>query len=69
MYNVICRFADLQDESHVYEVGDTYPRDGYEPTLKRIRELSGKKNKIGQPLIKEIPEEIPAVEIMTEPEM
>ena len=69
MYKVICRFADLQDESHVYEVGDIYPREGHEPSLKRIRELSGKKNKIGEPLIKEVEEEVPAEEIMAEPEV
>lgn len=68
MYKVICRFADLQDESRIYEVGDIYPREGFEPSLKRIRELSGKKNKIGVPLIEEIPEEIPKKEIMAEPE-
>ena len=53
MYRVICRFADLQDGSHIYEVGDMYPREGYEPALKRIRELLGDKNKIGAPLIEE----------------
>lgn len=68
MYKVICRFADLQDENHVYEVGDVYPREGHEPSLKRIRELSGKKNKIGQPLIEEIVEEAVAEDIMAEPE-
>lgn len=51
MYKVICRFADLQDSSTIYEVGDTYPREGYEPAAERIVELSGSKNKIGKPLI------------------
>ncbi len=67
MYKVICRFSDLQDEGHIYEVDDLYPREGHEPTLKRIRELSGKKNKIGVPLIEEIIEET-TEEIMPEPE-
>lgn len=67
MYKVICRFADLKDEEHVYEVGDIYPRDGHEPSLKRIRELLGSKNKIGVPLIEEVVEEIDTTEIMAEP--
>lgn len=53
MYKVIVRFMDLQDNSHVYEIGDVYPREGLEPTLGRIRELAGKNNKIGVPLIEE----------------
>ncbi len=54
MYEVIYMFMDLQDNDHVYAVGDKYPREGYEPTLARIRELSGEENKIGKQLIKEI---------------
>lgn len=67
MNKVIYKFKDLEDNGYIYEVGDTYPREGYEPTLKRIRELSGKKNKIGQPLIEAVVEET-TEEIMTEPE-
>ena len=54
MYKVICRFADLQDESHVYEVGDTYPRKGVKPSEERISELMGDSNKIGRPLIEKV---------------
>lgn len=54
MYKVILRFADLQDSSHVYEVGDTYPREGVKPTQKRISELLGASNKIGAPLIEKV---------------
>ena len=57
MYKVICRFADLQDDSHVYEVGDIYPRKGSDPSFDRIRELASDSNKIGKPLIEEIKEE------------
>ena len=57
MYKVICRFADLKDDNHVYEVGDIYPREGSDPSFDRIRELAGSENKIGQPLIEEIKEE------------
>ena len=51
-YTVIYRFMDLQDFNHIYEVGDEYPRNGSETTSSRIKELAGKENKIGKPLIK-----------------
>lgn len=54
MYKVIKLFTDLQDGGHRYEVGDEYPRKGYEPTEERIAELSGRANKQGAPLIKAI---------------
>lgn len=54
MYEVIYKFADMLDNNHVYEVGNTYPRDGYGPTEERIKELAGASNKIGKPLIREI---------------
>lgn len=54
MYKVIYKFADLEDDSYVYEVGDTYPRKGLNPTDERIGELSGSENKIGKPLIKKV---------------
>lgn len=54
MYKVICRFADLKDDNHIYEIGDKYPRKGSEPSEERIAELSGHDNKIGEPLIKKI---------------
>ena len=60
MYKVILRFADLQDSSHVYEVGDAYPREGVKPTQERISELLGASNKIGAPLIKKVVEKKPA---------
>lgn len=52
MYTVIKRFTDLQDNGYKYAVGDTYPREGYEPTAERINELSSMKNKQKTPLIK-----------------
>ena len=57
MYKVIVRFMDLQDNNHIYEVGDIYPRKGSDPRLDRISELAGSENKIGHPLIEEIKEE------------
>lgn len=54
MYKVIKAFLDLQDDSRLYDAGDTYPREGLEPSPERIKELSGKDNKIGEPLIKAV---------------
>ena len=57
-YEVIHRFKDLQDGNHIYKVGDIYPREGLETTKKRIKELLTEKNKIGEPLIRQIEEEV-----------
>lgn len=54
MYKVIVRFMDLQDENHVYEQGDTYPRDGKKVSVARVNELMSCENKIGCPLIEKI---------------
>lgn len=51
MYKVIKRFVDLHDENHVYNVGDTYPREGAKPTESRIKELSSNENRQKTPLI------------------
>lgn len=56
-YVVIKDFKDLQDRQHIYRVGDTYPRKGYKPSKKRIEELLGNENRIGEPLIAEVDEE------------
>lgn len=42
MYRVINTFKDLQDDGHVYKVGDTYPRGEDKPTKKRAEELASK---------------------------
>lgn len=54
MYQVIVSFTDLQDDNHVYYEGDSYPRNGYTPTKKRISELSSSSNMRGIPLIEGI---------------
>lgn len=58
MYKVIKRFADLQDSNYIYDPADdscnTYPRKDLKPSVERIAELSGKDNKQGEPLIKEV---------------
>lgn len=51
MYKVIKFFTDLQDNSHAYRVGDTYPRSGLVVSENRLRELSGYNNKRHTPLI------------------
>lgn len=45
LYRVIERFIDSQDEGHLYEEGDLYPRLGYKPNKKRDEELSSTDNK------------------------
>lgn len=56
-YSVIHTFKDLKDNEHIYiENKDFYPREGLEPTKKRIEELASEKNKIGKVLIKKIEE-------------
>lgn len=59
MYQVIKNFSDLQDKVevngrvryHEYKVGDVYPREGVNPSQKRIAELSGPDNAQKAPLI------------------
>lgn len=51
MFKVICPFTDLQDNRHVYSVGDVYPRHGAQPTMDRISELLGENNARHKPLI------------------
>ena len=52
MYKVIKYFTDLKDDNHPYNVGDSFPRKGLEVTSERLKELSGKDNKQGVPLIR-----------------
>ena len=47
-------FADLQDDKHVYHAGDTFPRAGFSVSDERIKELAGRDNRTGKPLIKAI---------------
>ena len=65
MYRVLKKFADLQDGRRIYNVGETYPRNGLAVTAERIAELSGKSNRRGVPLIEEVqeqPEKVESVE-------
>lgn len=56
MFKVVKRFYDLKDNNHAYSVGDVFPRPKAKVSEKRIAELSSNKNKMGVPLIVEIPE-------------
>ena len=60
-------FKDSEDNGYIYKKGDIYPREGLEPTKKRIKELTSKKNKIGKVLIQKI-EETEEVKEQTEVE-
>lgn len=68
MYRVIVNFTDLQDGRKTYTAGDMYPRKGYTPTEKRIRELLSSTNKIGKPVIERTTKEEPAVETTSKTE-
>lgn len=57
MYRVIKLFTDLQDNNYKYDVGDVYPREGFEVLPSRIKELAGKKNLQGVPVIEKIEDE------------
>lgn len=59
MYSVIRDFVDLIDSNYLYHAGDVYPRAGYEADEDRIKELSTKANKVGEPVIKDISEAKP----------
>jgi hypothetical protein len=52
MYTVLVEFFDLQDNGYRYNAGDSYPREGLEPTANRIDELASDRNKRGLTLIK-----------------
>lgn len=51
MYKVIEKFTDLQDSEHLYNIGDTFPREGLEVSEDRLKELSSEANKRGIALI------------------
>ena len=54
MYRVIKRFVDLQDGSHLYEVGEPFPRSGKTVSEARLTELSTANNRQRMPLIEKI---------------
>ena len=60
-YIVVKHFTDLQDHGYKYAEGDTYPREGYEPSDERIEMLSTANNRQKAVLIETVPEVIPEV--------
>lgn len=56
MYRVVVEFADLQDNNHVYRVGDKFPKKGSKASRERYKELMSTANKIGKPLIEKTEE-------------
>lgn len=68
VYRVIKHFSDLQDKGYKYAEGDTYPREGYEPSAERIEMLSTANNRQKTVLIEAIPEDVPEVAVEAEQE-
>ena len=59
MYKVIKFFVDIQDNNQPYNVGDTFPRKGFEVSEERLAELASDKNRQGVPLIELVAETAP----------
>lgn len=51
MYKAIVRFVDLQDDNHLYQAGDVFPREGIEVSEKRLEELLTSANRRHKPMI------------------
>lgn len=60
-YTVLKDFVDLQDNKHLYRMGDAFPRAGVDVSEERVAELASTKNKCRVPLIAK-------VEIVPEPD-
>jgi len=54
MYKVIADFKDLEDNKHVYKVGDTFPREGVKVTKSRLGVLSTDKNTANKVFIEKV---------------
>lgn len=54
MYIIIKDFTDLQDDNHSYGSGRVYPYEKKDVSSERIEELLSDKNKLKEPLIKEV---------------
>ena len=38
-YKAKITFRDLQDNEYIYQAGETYPREGYDPSKERVAEV------------------------------
>ena len=49
----ICKvnFCDMEDNNYVYHAGDKYPRKGYTPEERRIKQLLSAANALGMSAI------------------
>lgn len=56
-HRVIEFFTDLQDNDYAYNVGDTFPREGFTVSKERLTELSTKNNRQNKPLIERVQEQ------------
>lgn len=54
MYIVIKGFTDLPDDNHSYDLGRIYPYEKKDVSSERVEELISDKNKLKEPLIKEV---------------
>lgn len=62
MYKVTSAFVDLQDDKHLYNIGDSFPREGKVVTNDRLDELASGKNATGKPLIQLVEDVVQVVE-------
>ena len=42
-YKAKITFRDLQDNEYIYQAGEVYPREGYEPSKERVAEVLEKR--------------------------
>jgi hypothetical protein len=66
-YEVIRDFVDVQNDNHLYRVGDPFPYNGADVSEERIDELASDKNRCGIALIKAIEVDEPVVEVEKKP--
>lgn len=57
MYKVLKHFTDLQDNNHKYQAGDVFPREGFDVSAERLKELLTNNNRRNEPMICEVIEE------------
>lgn len=71
MYKVIENFVEKYDGGKLYLKGEVYPREGFEPTEARIKQLTTGANSYGYPFLEVIEEpgtEEVVPEVVEEPE-
>ena len=55
-YRVVRAFADSQDNSRIYQVGEIFPRPDFAVSDARLSQLASSSNAVGVPLIEKIME-------------